>query len=162
MDFMDFINKIKNFIIECRKDKDFKDDSDNELIKIFFKQTNLNIPINIQNLISSDHLFFEKIINDTNTNKEIYKWLKELSHEQTDDWEETEILLINNQSINKNIYNQPINENKQSIGLIDYFKYLLFGELYEETEYLLIQSNKNNQSIGLIDYFEYWLFDELI
>ena len=38
---MDLIQKIINFIIECRKDNDFKDDSDSKLIKIFFKQVKL-------------------------------------------------------------------------------------------------------------------------
>ena len=59
---MDLIQNIKNHIIEYKKDEDFKDDSDSKLIKLFFKQNNLNIPLNIQKIICEDHLFFEKII----------------------------------------------------------------------------------------------------
>lgn len=59
---MDLIQKIINFIIECRKDDDFKDDSDSKLIKIFFKQEKLNIPSHIQTLLCTDHLFFQQII----------------------------------------------------------------------------------------------------
>jgi len=59
---MDLIQKIINHIIECRKDDDFKDDSDSKLIKIFFKQEKLNIPSHIQTLLCTDHLFFQKII----------------------------------------------------------------------------------------------------
>jgi hypothetical protein len=59
---MDLIQKIKDHIIEYRKDEDFKDDNDSKLIRIFFKQNSLNIPPNIQKLICEDHLFFEKII----------------------------------------------------------------------------------------------------
>ena len=55
---MDLIHKIKNHIIEYRKDDEFKDDSDSKLIKIFFKQNNLNIPSHIQSLLYTDHLFF--------------------------------------------------------------------------------------------------------
>lgn len=59
---MDIIDKIKNYLVDCRADEDFKDDSDSKLIKIFFKQYNLNVPDNIQKLLCSDYLFFEKII----------------------------------------------------------------------------------------------------
>ena len=59
---MDLIENIKNYIIESRKDDDFKDDSDSKLIKIYFKRNELNIPPNIQKIIGEDHLYFEKII----------------------------------------------------------------------------------------------------
>ena len=59
---MEFIQKIKDHLIDYRKDEDFKDDSDSKLIKLFFKQNNLNIPSHIQKLLCSDYLFFEKII----------------------------------------------------------------------------------------------------
>ena len=40
---MDLIHKIKNHIIEYRKDDEFKDDNDSKLIKILLKQEKINI-----------------------------------------------------------------------------------------------------------------------
>jgi hypothetical protein len=59
---MEIIQPIKEYITECRKDDDFNDDSDSELIKLYFIQNKLNIPDNIQKLICNDYLYFEKII----------------------------------------------------------------------------------------------------
>ena len=59
---MDIIQPIKEYILECRKDNDYIDDSDSKLIKLYFKQNKLNIPDNIQKLICNDYLYFEKII----------------------------------------------------------------------------------------------------
>ena len=59
---MDIMQNIKEYIIECRKDDDFKDDSDSKLIKLYFKHNKLNIPDDIQKLICSDYLYCEKII----------------------------------------------------------------------------------------------------
>ena len=51
---MDLIHNIKIYLIDCRKDDDYKDDSDNKLIKIYFKRNELNIPPNIQKLIGEN------------------------------------------------------------------------------------------------------------
>jgi len=59
---MEFIQQIIKYIIECRKDEDFNDDSNSKLIKLYFKQNKQNIPDNIQKLICHDHVYFNQII----------------------------------------------------------------------------------------------------
>lgn len=132
---MDIIDKIKNYLVECKNDDNLKNKSDSKLIELFFTYNNLNIPDNIQKLLCLDHLFFEKTIN----NIEIYKWLKESNYydelsgkityspiidNKQIEWEEIEILITkkDNQLINKNKYYNF--ELKQTIN---YCEKMLFG-----------------------------------
>jgi len=129
---MDIIDKIKNYLVECRTDKDFKDDSDSKLIKIFFKQNNLNIPDNIQKLICSDHLFFEKVIN----NIEIYKWLKESNYYD---------------ELSGKISYSPIID----LSIIDLS---IIDKQVEWEEINISLTKKNNFKFKNINYCEKWLF----
>ena len=145
MDFIDFINKIKNFIIECRKDEDFIDDSDSKLIKLFFKQDKINIPVNIQKLIGSDHLFFEKII-------KLYenKFIKYLNDEKSFDKiiEKLSEKILNNPDTDKK--SKYINVDKEIFPWLK--ESIFFSDLFEKnnslpvTEKDVIEWIENNSS----------------
>lgn len=135
---MDIIDKIKNYLIECRADKDFINDSDSKLIKIFFKQNNLNVPDNIQKLICMDHLFFEKVIN----NIEIYKWLKESNYYDKLSGKIRYSPIIDLPIIDKPIIDKPIIDKQVE---------------WEEIDISLTKKN-NFKFKKSINYFEKWLF----